>query len=100
MTIEQAIMVLECVKAYGIADDARKMAIEALKADKCYLGSPCEYQTPEVKFSDQEIKKTLQEIMRICKNAKECRKCKFQTYSGCRFEARPECWLIEEGAEE
>ena len=47
-----------------------------------------------------EIKKALQEIMRICKKAKECGKCQFQTYSGCRFEARPECWLFEEGEED
>lgn len=32
MTREEAIFVLECVEAYGLADDAKRMAIEALKA--------------------------------------------------------------------
>lgn len=32
MTREQAIMVLNMVDAYGVADEAKRMAIEALKA--------------------------------------------------------------------
>lgn len=50
MTNEQAIMVLKCVEAHGLADEAKQMAIEALKADKCYLGSPCPYQNEDVKL--------------------------------------------------
>ena len=34
MTTEQAIMVLECVEAHGLADEAKQMAIEALKERK------------------------------------------------------------------
>lgn len=32
MTREEAIFILECVEAHGLADDAKRMAIEALKA--------------------------------------------------------------------
>lgn len=33
MTREEAIMVLKMVEAHGLADEAKRMAIEALKAD-------------------------------------------------------------------
>ena len=33
MTREEAIFVLECVRAHGLADEAKQMAIEVLKAE-------------------------------------------------------------------
>ncbi|MBO7093574.1 MAG: hypothetical protein J6W33_01535 [Spirochaetia bacterium] len=43
MTRTEAIFVLECVEAHGLADDARKMAIEALKVEPTLYGYKLEH---------------------------------------------------------
>ena len=42
MTRKQAIEVLDMVEAHGLADEAKKMAIEALKEISHLVNRPCE----------------------------------------------------------
>ena len=50
MTNEDAIFVLSCVEAHGLAEEARKMAIEALKAEPVKHGRwiPVTERLPEL----------------------------------------------------
>ena len=51
MTNEEAIEWLGCLERTDKEQEvALRMAIEALKADRCYLGSPCEYQNEDIKM--------------------------------------------------
>ena len=43
MTREDAIFVLECVKAHGLADDAKRVAIEALKSEPIVRCGECKW---------------------------------------------------------
>ncbi len=43
MTREQAIFVLECVEAHGLADDAKRIAIEALKSEPIVRCVECKH---------------------------------------------------------
>ena len=51
MTNDEAVFVLSCVEAHGLAEEARKLAVKALKDSKPKEWIPCDEKLPETKMT-------------------------------------------------